>query len=573
MLRKEVDWRTPEEQCFGNWWRARPDDARAAEELLGGNLELPPHPVWNFGDRLDWSADPFAQKNWNFQLHCLKWLEPVRRTALLGTEEKEDLQNFWLNIVESWRTNFLEGNDEFAWMDMADGVRTIELVLGAPLVPDDYWDTYVSMLQKHQEKLADESRRAKGNHGLHQLQGYFVVSKFLRDDAGVESSTKDILRSFDEEYDAEGTNREGSLAYHDLNYFWWKECLERLRVGGGEVAEQSEVLERSRRNLSFFVRPDGFLETIGDTPPGRIMSDDGCPMSDYARSSGQKGIIPQKPSVVLSAGYACGRAKWGTCTEEFGNSSFYSLRFGNESIHGHDDGGSITLFSNGKSWVCDPGMYAYQSDEIRNYFKSRRSHNIVTDLGTNFRRTTTNLEAHINCDFFDSYLVRSESDATFATKRLFLYLRTIDVVIIVDEVESPQDTSKFPNPVQLWHFPPNVSVNVGLRAVSLKAENDHIKVFWLNRPRFEVKVGEKKNGQLLGWYSPRYAVAEPTKTLLVSPAEGAPAFWMCGTSLSGEDFWLSDFEGQLQDFKVQLHLGDLSFNLFVTDCAATILKI
>src|SRR5699024_6313162 len=137
------------------------------------------------------------------------------------------------------------------------------------------------------------NRRVEGNHGLHQIQGLLVVSAFLEDQETWEQAADDLASSFLREYDAQGTNREGSLAYHDLNYQWWVTAIQRVVVEGGAFDDALGRLELSRINLAQLVRPDGYLETIGDTAPKRPMSRDGINGTRFSTSSGAEGSPPQ----------------------------------------------------------------------------------------------------------------------------------------------------------------------------------------------------------------------------------------------------------------------------------------
>ena len=134
-----MDFEVCTRQEIGNWWVPQRNDEALANEILQGNLELSPHKSCKFEAPFDWNSDPLSQKNWRFQLHCLKWLEPVRRVALGRSHAEGDRSKYaeyWYTVAHSWLEGNLHGDDRFAWMDMADGLRAIELILGASLFPE-----------------------------------------------------------------------------------------------------------------------------------------------------------------------------------------------------------------------------------------------------------------------------------------------------------------------------------------------------------------------------------------------------------------------------------------------------
>src|SRR5699024_7639846 len=129
------------------------------------------HPDWT-GDITEWNADPFSDRNWQFQHHTLRWINPLRWAALEGLQAAGEE---WRRIVRSCAESNLppvRRSGEFAWKDMADGNRAIELSLGAPLIKDsDGW--YVELLRAHVDWLLDPENIVSKNHALHQHCGLF----------------------------------------------------------------------------------------------------------------------------------------------------------------------------------------------------------------------------------------------------------------------------------------------------------------------------------------------------------------------------------------------------------------
>lgn len=556
-----MDFNVSRRQQIGSWWNPRRDDLAVSKNILAGRLDLSPHPTWEFGESIDWSADPFSQRNWRFQLHSMKWLDPVRRVALSDGEFSQQCKEFWCEAVFDWSDQFLQGNDEYAWMDMADGLRAIEMVLGAPIVPDTNLQTFEGILTEHLQRLSDLERRVAGNHGLHQIQGMLVAAAFLEDRQTLQDSLCQLKELFFSEYDSQGTNREGSLAYHDLNFHWWKSAAERVHAEGLDFSECDDLLGKSRSNLMHFVRPDGFLETIGDTAPERPLSVDAYDFTSYAQSGGKIGVPPAETQEVLDGGFIAGRSSWGTDPETFKSSTFYTLRFGGEAIHGHDDDGSITLFS-GNPWIVDPGMYAYQRHPMRNYFKGRSAHNSVESSDPKYFAGPTALVNAYSDTLFDWYELKTSTSTSGELTRWVVYIKRFNVFFVLDRLSDSSASTRDLEFWQNWHFMPETRVEVGLRTVVLMHTGDSATLRWLNRPKFRTVRGEE--APLKGWYSPRYGEAVPTTVLEVAPSEAAPNEWFVAISLDQDDvvpirYWFEDDYRAIQ-FKVdeKMYLVDLT---------------
>ncbi|QPK82776.1 alginate lyase family protein [Corynebacterium qintianiae] len=553
-----VDIGVAKRQQLGTWWTPKADDLKVAEEIVSGNLTLDPHPSWFFNGEISWNADPFQQQNWRFQLHSMKWLDPLRRVALSDDRFRKQYGDAWYDTVRDWCKHNLETEDDFAWMDMADGLRAITFTLGAALVPESEFEWFTDVIKFHEDRLRDKSRRVSGNHGLHQIQGLFVVASFLGNKQVQEEAVRDLTALFEDEFDAQGTNLEGSLAYHDLNYHWWNLAAQRVQAEGIPCPEVSSRLQTSRGNLAHFVRPDGYLETIGDTPPGRPLSDDDLETTKFARSRGSEGMPPEKKSISLDAGYAAGRSEWGRTPCQFRDSSFYTLRWGTEAIHGHDDASSVTVFSKGVPWIVDPGMFAYQRGKERRYFKGRSAHNLLIAEERDPDATGAVLTGHSSTEDGESYVVTSNAYDGYVLERRVIYLREFDALVISDSARDSKeiDPNSTLNFHQLWHFHPKTEVRVGMRTVTLVNDGAHLSMRWLKRPRFDLVGGVEDPMQ--GWYSPHYGEKEASSVLEVFPTRRGDQSWLTVISLGEYEIFPIDISEVAGDISLKCEIDDAS---------------
>lgn len=521
-------------QGIGAAFRATREDKAKVAALLEGKLVMSPHKEWALPREIDWTLDPFKQRNWRFQLHTLRWLDPLRRAGLNGDEAAAEL---WLHYCTSWIDENLSGSDPYAWMDMADGLRAIEFVLGYPLVPEARRGKWIEAILVHARWLADLDNRGHGNHALHQLQGLLVAASFLRDEALKDQARKQIIELFDLSYDVDGVNNEAALGYHDLNYVWWKEVISRFSAENVDLSALEGRLVKGRHMLVHGVRPNGFLEMIGDTSDRKRMSSDGLPETTYMRTNGEDGHPPGERSVLFEAGYLFGRSGWGEYERDFSDETFYSVRFGpDDAIHGHQDSTSVTAYSHGVQWFVDPGMFAYTQSAVRGYVKSRNAHNVVISDRAKFDpKARTVLEAHSLTDRFDHIRLTSSPQRGFSSSRRVVFDRTRDVLIVIDRVRRTDPAIPTTRFTQLWHLHPETSVTRRDRgAVDLASGSATASIRWLDGVRPDSV--EWADGEQGGWFSPGYNVAEVAPVIAARSTVRGKLEWCTVISFGDEVF-------------------------------------
>lgn len=440
-----------EAQQFGGPYARRATDGTVAAALKDGLLRLSPHPDFALPAEIDWRADPFGDRNWRAQFHMLRWLDPLRRVALEGDDDAAAL---WWSVVQSWARDCLEpeGAPVEAWMDMVDGMRAIELALGLLAVErhaPDVTGTLLGLVERHGEWLADHTHRGRSNHALHQLQGLLLCGLALGRGDWVGQATAELAELFADEYDEEGVNREGAIAYHHNNYTWWRDAIARLRLATDDVPEVFGLLEAVPEELAHATQPDGTFVSIGNSLGG---SPRGIahPATQYVTSEGRAGEPPEDLVRVYRAGYIFGRSGWGENERDFSEETFYSVVFGaHRKVHGHTDSGSITWFANKVPWVVDPGKFSYDDSADRIHFMERASHNVVSLEGRVLDRTRSVelVRSTIHPNAHDFLLRDPGYDSAVITRRI-VYSVTGEYLVVVDTVRSDEPVSA----IQSWQL-------------------------------------------------------------------------------------------------------------------------
>lgn len=457
------------------------------KELKNSTVTLPPHRPWT-GVYTNWTADPLKDLNWRFQFHTLRWINPYLWDALDGNEESKVE---WKRIARSWaeaNTPPERAKDKYAWMDMTDGNRAIQLSIGAPLVEShDQW--YVELLSEHRNWLLDDSKIVPGNHGLHQNLGLFVVSAVLNDEFGVERAIKRLGEQILDVFEEAGLNEEGSVAYHQTNVDWWLQAQRRLKLEGYSLPpEAADRLDRAGQTMGFLLLPDGTMPQIGDG----------------GRGKGRRGLHPFLDQVVSGKirdhnlptfkhyryGFTIFRSGWGE-TRPLERESHTIVRHGEDlRRHSHNDRGSIHLYTAGRRWITDGGFHSYQQrNRDRNYTKSRLAHSLVDLPSQKYDKTgDVPVELIEYNDSVHSIQIRDRNFESARWRRRVVYLPHFNMWLVWDRVSSavPEDIR------QQWLIDVGVNVRpIGNDALALTDGEESLHMHWLGDiPELDIATGD-----------------------------------------------------------------------------------
>lgn len=496
-------------QALGYHFIERQGDEKRVAEILEGRLTLPPHAEFSLPDDPTWTENPLNDNNWQFQFHMLRWLDPLRRAALKGHRPAEQA---WAQYARSWIESNPPGRSKsrWAWADMADGIRAMELCHGLKIVGQHDW--LIASLEQHRQWLADPRHIKRGNHGLHQVVGLFVVSAVLETPETLNLAVSWIGDRIREAWDEEGVNEEGALAYHHLNYNWWQETLQRLDLESVPRPKGSERLDLAPIELAHATTPLGRLSRVGDTNDGGIGGIN-HPNARYAATRGREGTPPTSNTAIYKKGYAYIRSGWGA-ERPFTEETFISVLFGAQNkIHGHADGGSLTYCSRGVQWLDDGGRYYYGNDATQAYMTSRASHSSIY-IPNRVVSKNVDVEAvsSTRSDSHTDLIIEDPSYDGVRIRRRLIYLQHWDLTLVLDHLKSddPLDVE------QRWHCGRGVTAKTLSFGFSLSSKNKskHCHVVSLTKGhRMDVRAGQLK--PTVGWISTGWRESAPIDTVTV----------------------------------------------------------
>jgi hypothetical protein len=252
--------------------------------------------------------------------------------------------------------------------------------------------------------------------------------------------------------------------------------------------------------LAHATLPDGTYDMVGDTEREPALAVPGT-IAEYAATRGASGPVPTETTVLYHhAGWLFGRTGWGV-SRPFEDEITYSLRFGPPArIHGHRDGGSVTLSGLGSRLVLDPGKYRYGDSPFRRYFAGPSAHNLVVVDGVERRNAPTPLRSHTVTPRAIDTRVAPGGLAGVRHQRRVIFSRRLGYLLVEDRLSS-DDTHRYR---QLWHLAEDADPIADGERIATRGPLGRLVIQNLTGGSTRVVVGTSHPIQ--GWVSYRYGV-------------------------------------------------------------------
>ena len=471
---------------------------------------------------INWLQDPFKDRNWMFQLHAWRMLDPYLRRA-----HTQDM--FYVSqIINDWVSFEKNNNSKWLWYDMSTGLRALkisyylhkcaELNLNHNLEDLDY------LLHEHIKHLSNPKELSSGNHGLFQLHGLkslTYIIKNMSDNAFNIYKVKNYANNqmsklIASQMGLKGVHTEHSPDYHFFAYnriknitnsSWWSDLSE----------DVLRILELSKNARAWFVFPDNRCVPVGDSTSGSQLRNLGQ-LEDWPHNRSGKHIG------ALLDGYAVVRSIKSVTIEE-SSYLFFQGSF-NSSAHKHADDLSFIVQEKGLNLLIDSGKYSYQKDKYRNYFLSTKAHNTIEIDGQN---TTTNRGYAYGVAIDDRpkevdgfWVIKGKVNHVinaYTHERIIFYKPGEDLYVI-DKIINNFKDNNIRDLKQWWHFDTNTYLKT-LNDKVIAYVDDRLQVeitsqYSSGEVGYEIFRGYESENKLIGWISKKYLQYEPTSTLGVS---------------------------------------------------------
>jgi hypothetical protein len=362
------------------------DYAAAITELvekgfLARGRNLPPQP---FRLPFHWHADPLRDRNWMFQLHAWRMLDPYLSRLLAEPDHPRAFADI-LEVIDDWhRGNVRRRAGRFTWYDMSTGLRALKLALlgqlaaarGMALPPP-----FAELVDLHMSELARPAKLSPGNHGLFQMNGLRALAwqfpNHPRSEAAAAYAMSRGSALLDRQLGPVGVHTEDAPDYH----FFAVRLIERILAAPWwqvpEMAAFHERLALARDAEAWLLDPAGHCLPVGDsTEKAKPLRPGGLERWPHTRSDRRVGAVLDGYGVVRTdAGVPL------SCSTMLFLTASHHLE-----AHKHADCLSLVWQDRNETLLADSGKYGYQRDRMRRYFLSTRAHNTVEADGRDWSR-------------------------------------------------------------------------------------------------------------------------------------------------------------------------------------------
>ncbi|WP_370617252.1 heparinase II/III domain-containing protein [Mumia qirimensis] len=450
--------------------RARSIMAGTVDMNQYGTMRLATNPSWKPQSGLDLAGDRY--------MHSLHWALPLLKTGLaLGDSEGLAMQRRFTAIVRDWvadnppkKRTYWQNHPQYLGFRIGTFVCMNRLAASSI---DRAWAA-------KQLKVELAKALAYGTYGNNTTMNLKLAAYAGAKQAGTEAQRTTLRRqaltvaarlAHSDGSDLEGAPGYGlylgTIMHRTYNVF----------TAYGAASSASSIGSMIAARSNFFAaasRPDRYLETIGDTHLQRIPAGvfGSTSAAEWVRTSGASGRTPTRTYSRYAGGYTFGRSGWVAGVDT--SSTFYSLRTADRYAlpsHRHADTTAMTMFSDGVSWVADPGPYAYNGSSLRSAVTRRNAHSALVAPGTPNRSVYGQVKAsagsaytHRTCVYDPGYL----GSSGFELARCVYYLRGIDAVVVEDLVRSTKVSGTVQ---QQWVLPAGVGVRTSGHWVALSGKD------------------------------------------------------------------------------------------------------
>jgi len=467
---------------------------------------------------LDWNINPFNDRNWCFQLHAWRMIDPL--LLEYAKSRKIDLLNKCLVIINDWNKYTFEQKREtsFTWYDMATGLRALKLTYFANIIFNTPLERKIDikskknilfLLKKHIEVLKKQNI-AMNNHGLFQLHGLIVSSSLIEDKEGVEYGLRKIDTLIENQFYCDGFHIENSDKYHGFVLNIFKRIIKFSEYQNDK--KLLNIIDKALYAWQFTVFPNSDPLLIGDT--------------DYKirQIEFNKSDNPNKYFMKFfkDSGYLFVRSSFST-KSTYASMLFFQTAYKNMT-HRHSDDFNILLYEYEKNILVDSGQYSYDKNSLeREYVLSTSAHNCLEIDNQDYERKKplyyeSALKEHLEKNsifFLKTFLERKDFDIKHS--RIIIY-KPKKFLIVIDYLQSDSNH----NYSQYWHFHQdleikkqndiylskiNKEITMYIDSYSINLDNnlEHIK----NNKLYK----GQKEPELQGWRSLKYKELIPNYAL------------------------------------------------------------
>lgn len=472
----------------------------------------------------DWNGTDPTDRNWMFQLHAWRMLDPYLHLMVKDGGERRSFKRCVMVIRDWTRDNILGKAGPFTWYDMSTGIRASKLALMARAGPAyclnlTEIEGFDKMLTQHFAELTNPKKLSSGNHGLFQMQGLKSLAAAFPShpkskDAAVYAIRKmiDLIKSQMGEY---GIHTEHSPDYHFMASRRINIILNSPDWQIPEMDFARSLMMKSEKAKPWLLDAKSRTPPLGDSNQ-TVIKAARPPLYEWPHKEGKNSL-----GAILD-GYALVRSSPEIPIKK--SSYLFLTATYHSRSHKHDDCLSLIWHEGGEEILIDPGKYAYQKDEFRSYFVSRRAHNTLEFDGKGGVESTSRPYGSGMRDVVplshNAWLIEAEAPCspTGEVHRRRVLFQPGRRLIVFDRV-IPQDDQEHRYTLW-WHFPQSAQIEFEQDTCIVKglAENRVLRMQYVSTAGKMVPKTYKGEVEprVQGWISPSYLERVPAPVLGVT---------------------------------------------------------
>lgn len=383
-----------------------------ADNLIKHIFQWGPYPSANYGDDINWAADPAGDIEWIAAIYRFFWVSDLAG-AYAATGDEKYAQAF-VDLTTDWiRKHPLEktvdcmhpvyGWKGYPWLDLQTGIRASSICNNFPVLvhaksfTPQFLGVLLASLYDHQIKTEKMPMGRVHNKAIFEQRGFFtVIYTFpeFRDkerwlDIAIGITTKSLL----DQTTSDGVQREWCGGYHLGVYSDALGIENRVRDLGRQMPDSYSNRVRAMADYIFGIAtPDLGFPMFGDTgrpksnskdrtvwPLYKVLSNAGKNYRDpkfQALADLDLSQLPKNGSIAFpEAGMYAFRSGWST------GDVYMALHCSAPAISSHDtpDNGTFELFAYGRWLMPDTGFFTYGHDaKARAWHRQTKVHPTLT---------------------------------------------------------------------------------------------------------------------------------------------------------------------------------------------------
>lgn len=501
----------------GQWCSlVRPDngdtDAKRADQLMNGTVDLGKFGTYTLGKNPDWSPQPTADLSGNREVASLNWLLPLLR---YGSATKNDpMLTRARELIWDWISTYpVTRRTSPADWPLISGKRIVALNCAAAILEDPLVQ---GIADAEAARIADlrKSWSRPNNTSIMGYTGLLFHACVHNDEALRDESVAALNRLGRILVNDDGSDTEGSPAYANFSLRLFRDAAAVMKT----CNVSTEFLDARANRLEQFVartiRPNYMWDTIGDSTAERLSAALFAPTSPvyWAATRGRQGTPPPELySAYPNGGYVFARSAW-TPT-----ATYYSLRAvpkGKRSSHSHLDSTSFTMMNQGIQWIGDPGPYRYDTSRLRKFITERAAHSSLQILGIK-GATAGSIAVSQSTGDADRTCVRDTTFRPITMVRCVDYTRSTDTFVITDRLIDPRRAkSSTISMLQRWQLPPGVVAMPSPSGQGYQLISGDKGLRLIPDAGAEMSYATARDGGTTSWFTTAYGQVAPGSTLV-----------------------------------------------------------